>query len=73
MFYTTGCVIHGRVALENPAIFHNLIGVVHDDAKVLQENYIGKLKATVTFDEAPDSCRWTLCSVDKYLWKKDNE
>ncbi|KAK6017061.1 hypothetical protein OSTOST_17451 [Ostertagia ostertagi] len=49
MFYTTGCVIHCGIPLENPAVFNNLIGVVEDKAKVLQKGYIGKLKATVTF------------------------
>ncbi|KAK6027064.1 hypothetical protein OSTOST_06912 [Ostertagia ostertagi] len=33
MFYTTGCVIHCGIPLENPAVFNNLIGVVEDKGK----------------------------------------
>ncbi|VDO30570.1 unnamed protein product [Haemonchus placei] len=40
MFYTMGRIIYGVVALENPSIFNNVIGVVQDTANVLDRNYI---------------------------------
>ncbi|KAK5986083.1 hypothetical protein GCK32_021784, partial [Trichostrongylus colubriformis] len=73
MFYTTGCVIQGGVPLVNPAIFNNLIGLVDDKMKLLKEDYIGKLKATVTFSDDSDGFRWSLCSVDEYFKKRNGE
>ncbi|KAK5977889.1 hypothetical protein GCK32_011428, partial [Trichostrongylus colubriformis] len=73
MFYTTGCVIKSDVPLVNPAIFNNLIGLVDDKMKLLKEDYIGKLKATVTFSDDSDGFRWTLCSVDEYFKKRNDE
>nr|CDJ91365.1 hypothetical protein HCOI_01624400 [Haemonchus contortus] len=73
MFYTMGRIIYGGVALENPAVFNNIIGVVQDTANVLNKNYIGKLRATVSFDEDCDGCHWALISVDEYLKKGDSE
>ncbi|KAK5973963.1 hypothetical protein GCK32_008120 [Trichostrongylus colubriformis] len=69
MFYTTGCVVHSGEPLTNPAIFNDLIGVAEDKTKILQEHYIGKLKATVKLDEGPDGYRWTLCGVVEYFKK----
>ncbi|XGW06604.1 hypothetical protein V3C99_016712 [Haemonchus contortus] len=73
MFYTMGRIMYGGVALENPSIFNNLIGAVQDTANVLIRNYIGKIKATVSFDEDYDGCHWTLVSVDEYLKKGVSE
>ncbi|VDO30517.1 unnamed protein product [Haemonchus placei] len=73
MFYTMGRITYGGVALENPAVFNNVIGVVQDTANVLNRNYIGKIKATVSFDEDYDGCHWTLISVDEYLKKGVSE
>lgn len=73
MFYTTGCVRYCEVPLENPAIFNNYIGIVIDKAKLLDENYIGKLKATVTFTKVDNAYCWILCRVDEYFKKHVNE
>lgn len=72
-FYTTGCVRYNGFPLENPAIFNNYIGIVFDKSKVLNENYIGKLKATVTFAEVDGIYCWTLCRVDRYFKKETAE
>ncbi|XGW34943.1 hypothetical protein V3C99_018750 [Haemonchus contortus] len=73
MFYTMGKIMYGGEALETPSIFNNVIGVVQDTANVLDRNYIGKLEATVSFDEHYDGFHWTLISVDEYLKKGVSE
>ncbi|VDL85348.1 unnamed protein product [Nippostrongylus brasiliensis] len=64
-FYTTGCVCHRGVPLENPAIFNDFIGIVRDERRVLQRNYIGKITATVIFVEDASGSYWNLDSVDE--------
>ncbi|WKY08996.1 hypothetical protein Q1695_001841 [Nippostrongylus brasiliensis] len=64
-FYTTGCVCHRGVPLENPAIFNDYIGIVRDERRVLQRNYIGKVTATVIFVEDASGSYWNLDSVDE--------
>ncbi|WKY08993.1 hypothetical protein Q1695_001840 [Nippostrongylus brasiliensis] len=65
-FHTTGCVRYQGVPLNNPAIFNDYIGVVRDEKRVLQQNYIGKLTATVIFVENADEFYWNLVHVDQY-------
>ncbi|XGW06616.1 hypothetical protein V3C99_016721 [Haemonchus contortus] len=73
MFYTTGCIILNGTPLENPAVFNNLIGVVNDKDKVLKEDYIGKLRATVTLDEKNGGYQWMLCEINEYFKKASNK
>ncbi|WKY08986.1 hypothetical protein Q1695_001838 [Nippostrongylus brasiliensis] len=70
-FYTTGCVCYQGVQLENPAIFNDYIGIVRDDKRVLQRNFIGKLTATVTLCEDADGFYWILDHVDEYFMQID--
>ncbi|VDO66107.1 unnamed protein product [Heligmosomoides polygyrus] len=73
MFYTTGCVRYNGVPLENPAIFNNYIGIVNDRSKILDEFYVGKLRATVTFVKEGDDYCWMLLKVVDYLKKEANK
>lgn len=73
MFYTTGCVTYCNVPLENPALFNNYVGIVIDKEKLLNENYIGKLNATVTLTKISDAYCWILRRVNAYFKMCANE
>ncbi|WKY08990.1 hypothetical protein Q1695_001839 [Nippostrongylus brasiliensis] len=65
-FYTAGCVCYDGALLKDPVIFNDTIGIVLDKGKILRRDYIGKLKASVTFVKSHDGVYWNLRKVVQY-------